>query len=186
MIELGAGLGVVALAVAALGAAKVIATDGDAIVLPSLESNLHENSSSLGIPSSVLAAHFLSWGDADGAVALLHEADGGGFPPDVIVAADVVFGSDVQVWNQLLCTLDMLTTCCRADAHETGSTLLLLAQTTRYPRERVFFQKLQKIFPDGLGQLPVPPLQRVFAAAGSTLADDGRTTIWALERKWAC
>ena len=81
----------------------------------------------------------------------------------------------MRVWWRLLRTLAVLTG---------GGTVVLLAHTERYTtdREAAFFRRLRAEFPAGAGQLPATAVRELCTAAGSILADDGRTTLWALRR----
>ena len=83
VLELGAGLGLVSVTASCLGA-SVVATDGDAAVLPMMRRNLLRN---LGGSDGEVAVRQLWWGDARAARAL------GTF--DFIVGSDLVYGTDI-------------------------------------------------------------------------------------------
>ncbi len=84
VLELGAGTGVVGLAAAALGAARVVLTDQEAVT-PMLEQNIALNQ--LHVEASAVAQP-LMWGDA----AQLQDALAAlGGAPDVVLAADCVY-----------------------------------------------------------------------------------------------
>jgi hypothetical protein len=95
-VELGAGLGLPSLVANRLGCAST-ATDGDPKVLELLEVNAEENRAPGGGRARVES---LLWGTA-GAL----KTCGLSAPPDVLLAADVVYGSSKTVWGKLLATM---------------------------------------------------------------------------------
>ena len=108
VLELGAGLGVVSTTLIHMGS-TVIATDGMENVVQQLEENLILNSE-----KDHLRDHFtcsvLEWGDIDALKALkfMGSTDSG---VDVIVASDVVYGEDRDVWGKLAHTLQVACHC---------------------------------------------------------------------------
>ena len=89
VIELGAGLGLVSIAAARCGM-DVLATDGDAAVLPSLERN--------ALDESVRVAH-LDWDDDESLKTAVPSCSR---PPDVILASDVIFLGSHHAWRSLI------------------------------------------------------------------------------------
>jgi len=128
-LELGAGLGLVSLAAAKLGM-RVTATDGDTAALPLLRMNVRRNYRDGS--DGVVRVMNLRWGEPLG-----EKVDS---QPDVVLAADVVYGTDRAaraVWKALLVTLEQLLG---------PASLLLLAQTRRYRQEDKFFRRLRELF----------------------------------------
>ncbi|KAG8459665.1 hypothetical protein KFE25_003117 [Diacronema lutheri] len=117
-VELGAGLGLPSIVAAHRGCALVIATDGDGPTLELLRHNCARNAPPL---PAVLRAAELRWGIADALGACGLEQ-----PPDVLLAADVVYGHAEPTWRALLDSMLQL-----AGAR----TLVLQAQVQRFGRE---------------------------------------------------
>ncbi|KAK3269233.1 hypothetical protein CYMTET_22314, partial [Cymbomonas tetramitiformis] len=109
-VELGAGLGLPSIVAAQLGAA-VTATDHDAGVLELLRVNAAGNPAR-GAPAMLVAE--LAWGTGEPLALLGLEK-----PPEVVLAADVVYGNSPKVWQALIDS--MLALC-------DENTLLLQAQ----------------------------------------------------------
>mmetsp|Transcript_18501 Transcript_18501/g.40476 ORF Transcript_18501/g.40476 Transcript_18501/m.40476 type:complete len:333 (+) Transcript_18501:120-1118(+) len=131
--ELGAGLGLVSIIAAHLGA-KVTATDGVEKVLPVLRDNIAAHTSAESPVRHAVRTMLLSWGE-ESHHAMVEEG------VDVILAADVVYGDKVHVWRKLIRTLDALCS---------DTTLVLFAHFSRYPeREAQFFRLLDKKFDRG-------------------------------------
>eukprot|EP00238_Polyblepharides_amylifera_P005606 CAMPEP_0196587530 /NCGR_PEP_ID=MMETSP1081-20130531/57718_1 /TAXON_ID=36882 /ORGANISM="Pyramimonas amylifera, Strain CCMP720" /LENGTH=199 /DNA_ID=CAMNT_0041909727 /DNA_START=246 /DNA_END=842 /DNA_ORIENTATION=- len=104
VLELGAGLGLVAIVAAHLGA-RVAATDGVKGVLPLLRSNIQ--AAAVGASwTHPVSTHLLRWGqeEEESVLAFLRErlpplsGPGSSSGVDVVLAADVVYGDKVQVW----------------------------------------------------------------------------------------
>jgi len=140
-LELGAGLGLVSLAAARLGM-RVTATDGDPAAIPLLRMNVVRNRVDAGSIEScptrdgtVGVAH-VRWGNTTGLPKLCGGSSSDPYP-DVILAADVVYGNDIQVWKALLVTMREIIG---------PRSLLLLAQTRRYQDEDAFFELLRRRF----------------------------------------
>merc|ERR1739848_861815 len=93
-VELGAGLGLPSIVGSKLGA-KMIATDGDDKVLDLLGMNVKRNAPSCQVEK-------LLWGRTE-PLAILGLKE-----PDFVLAADVVYGSDPEVWDVLLETIKVL------------------------------------------------------------------------------
>lgn len=111
-VELGAGLGLPSIVASNMGF-DVVATDGDLSALELLASNIKRNSPK----GAVARAEQLVWGSPDPKSALGLRAS-----PDLILAADVVYGNDPKAWQSLLHTIASL-------ANE--NTLMLLANMQR-------------------------------------------------------
>lgn len=141
VVELGTGLGLVSIVASCLGA-SVVATDGDQDILPMTRRNLLRN---LDGGSGEVNVTRLLWGDVPAARAL------GTF--DLVVGADVVYGSDIVVddavreasFAQLLCTMWLL-------SH--SSTTVVLAYRKRKPIEARFFALLTQHFDSERLQIP--------------------------------
>lgn len=126
VLETGAGGGAL-VAIAALRAgADYVATDADANVFGLLEENLARN---VGDLSKYRGTAQLRWGDdVAGAVAAL------GGPPDVVLAADVIFPGTRDAWPDFFECLKAL-----------GARRTLLAYTIRYVKDdALFFRGLRK------------------------------------------
>lgn len=134
VLELGAGLGLVSVVASCLGA-SVVATDGDQAILPVMARNVLRHVGT-GRPGNVIVSELL-WGDVAGARAL------GSF--DVIIGADLVYGSDSVVapaareasFAKLLCTMWLLSR---------ENTTIVLAYRERQPSEALFFERLWERF----------------------------------------
>ena len=79
VLELGCGTGLVALACAALGARRVVATDNDATVLALAERNVAAH------PGLAVTVQEYAWGGDDAALAAL------GGPFDLVIGADITY-----------------------------------------------------------------------------------------------
>jgi hypothetical protein len=143
VLEFGSGLGLTSILLSSLGA-KVLATDGEATVVEQLTRNFDLNLNEMIRSHCVGCVH--RWGDdfqslkdcLDQSARTWATAT---IPPlfDVILAADVVYGEDMQVWSLLEQSIQNGIAC----SHP--SPLILIAQTERYPeREAIFFRKLMK------------------------------------------
>ena len=156
-VEVGAGLGLTAIVATRLGM-RVVATDGDEPTLPLLRANLAANDAAAvggsenegqergwASGASGASAELLKWGSADCAA--------GRAPPDLVFAADVVYGEDLSVWRALARTLQDI-------AGE--RTVVLISQTTRYAKkESIFYRLLRRHF--DCVRLPQNSLQSSFA-----------------------
>lgn len=90
VLEIGAGVGLVSTVAALLNASAVVATDGDAALLPLIRQNFASN-----IPNATLhrsSAQLLRWGRAETQAATRRL--GGWEPFDVLLLADVVYEAD--------------------------------------------------------------------------------------------
>lgn len=64
-------------------------------------------------------------------------------PVDFIVGSDIVYGDKVDLWDALLVSIEQICRLGRPLGSE-GHTVLLMAQTARYPiYERQFYEKLE-------------------------------------------
>lgn len=130
-VELGAGLGLPSLVAAHVGMSKVVATDGDQDVIALLHANKEKNSSTSN--TSALVVKELLWG-----VENALEEVGMEKVPDLLLAADVVYGNDEKVWKSLVNTMRQ---CSGPD------TLILVAQVRRFEfAERKFLEFCSKAF----------------------------------------
>ena len=149
VVELGAGLGLVSLAAAQAGAAEVVATDGDADVLPMLHENIarhgevapsdpQESSDSGSYPAVIVDSvpvrvQRLFWGD-DGDIARVSRAD-------VILGADVAACPYEEAYQALV------DTCVRLQPGDRGSAApLWLCYKARQASEAGFFDRLHRRF----------------------------------------
>ena len=131
-VELGAGLGLPSIVASNLGA-KMIATDGDDAVLQLLRTNTDCNAPSCRVKK-------LSWGSAEPLAMLKRKRE-----PDFVLAADVVYGSDLEQWSALVKTIKGLSG---------SNTLVLIANVHRYPvghpnsegTDGAFYEALSKKF----------------------------------------
>jgi 2-polyprenyl-3-methyl-5-hydroxy-6-metoxy-1,4-benzoquinol methylase len=98
VIELGAGLGLCSIVCAKLGASKILATDGSEGVVELLARNAQVN---LPLEPSFKAMR-LQWGDLEATAPL------GKF--DIVVLADVTYGSNRGSWAALVATVQALCT----------------------------------------------------------------------------
>ncbi|RLN49352.1 hypothetical protein BBJ28_00005416, partial [Nothophytophthora sp. Chile5] len=91
VLELGAGTGICSIVAFKLGAARCLATDGDAEVVELLAKNVEVNGA-----VDVVTARSLFWGDEASTETLLAEI------PDAFAATDVVLAGDVLYKRELL------------------------------------------------------------------------------------
>jgi len=132
VVELGTGPGLVAVAAAILGAAEVVATDGDEELLSLTEENLDDNVIRIAGEDvrGRCRASQLMWGDSEAVNAMQ--------PPfDVVLAADVAAVVYEEHFSGLVASLAALSN---------ESTLILLAYHRRHSDEDVFFEKLSSTF----------------------------------------
>lgn len=149
VLEVGAGTGLVATTVAMLGASLVVATDGDAAVLPLLQRNIVDNTNNTN--TTVVDVRQLQWGSASPDLAPLREAHPGGF--SLVLGADVAFehdsskrrkGADAALhradgaFRSLVETLEAVA--------PTPRTRILIAHKQRYNREARFFDMMARSF----------------------------------------
>jgi 2-polyprenyl-3-methyl-5-hydroxy-6-metoxy-1,4-benzoquinol methylase len=136
VVELGAGLGLSSITAALMGA-NVVATDGDAAILPLARANIVTNLGSCtdGIGAgcadgnaSVKLLQWSKWAPEELLASIDLES-----PPQIVMGADIVYGEDRKVWRNLVNTLDAL---CGPRS------VVILAQTTRYDTESIFFRML--------------------------------------------
>lgn len=150
VVELGAGLGLSAMAAAAAGATKVWATDGDPLVVDLLRRNLAANGDRSregrseddhefifnGQPVEPLR---LLWGDRD-AVAPLVSAG-----VDLVVAADVVAPPYEEAYDALIDTMAVLSEVVRKeDGRVAPAVHVVLAYQARHGSEQRFFRRLTR------------------------------------------
>jgi predicted nicotinamide N-methyase len=104
--------------------------DGEQTVVDNMRHNIAQN-----LPSEpaqrLPAVHVHRWGDALGA----EMPD----KPDVIIAADVVYGDGPDEWVSLLQSIDAL-------ARANDDVLVMISHTTRYTSSERFFHRLRKRF----------------------------------------
>ena len=137
-------MGLASISAALCGMRPVVATDGDAAVLPLLEQNLRANAPAGrdGRGGDGLRVSRLDWGD-EAAVdsALPPELP----PPDLVLAADVVYLGSRDAWRSLL---RVVATLCRRrrewHADERADPLVLFSQTRRLAREYEAFVRLAR------------------------------------------
>jgi predicted nicotinamide N-methyase len=153
VVELGSGLGLVGTVVAALGA-NVLCTDGDVETLGIAEDNLRDNlkryvehRSPSASPIGSARTALLPWGIDPEAVlrkAFANDLHGsipspnGSFRPvpDVVLAADVIYGGNSEVWHLFLESLASLMG---------PNTICIFELTERYAHEkRLFLRRLKR------------------------------------------
>ena len=146
VLELGTGVGLVSIVAARLGAAEVVATDGDAALLPltrrNIELNLGGGKSEGGRKAEACAANLrveeLLWGDEAQQAAV--GADG---PFDVILAADVVYESSINKGAMLQAYEGLFESMWKLSHNDT---VLLLAYKERFATEPLFFSVMTEYF----------------------------------------
>eukprot|EP00747_Dinoflagellata_sp_TGD_P179800 gnl/TRDRNA2_/TRDRNA2_31199_c0_seq1.p1 gnl/TRDRNA2_/TRDRNA2_31199_c0~~gnl/TRDRNA2_/TRDRNA2_31199_c0_seq1.p1 ORF type:complete len:251 (-),score=42.49 gnl/TRDRNA2_/TRDRNA2_31199_c0_seq1:119-763(-) len=94
-LELGAGLGLPSIVVSNLGA-RMIATDGDEVVLQLLKKNAERNAPQCRVEK-------LRWGSADPLTMLGLKQD-----LDFVLATEVLFGDNLEQWSALVETIKMV------------------------------------------------------------------------------
>ena len=108
-VELGAGLGLPSIVAGRLGL-QTVATDSDADVLALLQANTAKDNATAGLAAAgggaaalaqPVRVERLKWGED----AAPREALGLTYPPDVLLAVDVVYGKEEKVWQALVETL---------------------------------------------------------------------------------
>jgi 2-polyprenyl-3-methyl-5-hydroxy-6-metoxy-1,4-benzoquinol methylase len=127
VVELGAGLGLCSITAALMGA-SVVATDGDADILHLTSANVERNLESAKGNASVKLLEWDRWEPVQLLANLSLDSS-----PHVVMGADIVYGEDRKVWRNLVSTLDAM-----CGPHS----VVLLAQTTRYDTEAIFFHML--------------------------------------------
>eukprot|EP01062_Namystynia_karyoxenos_P054550 TRINITY_DN44991_c0_g1_i1.p2 TRINITY_DN44991_c0_g1~~TRINITY_DN44991_c0_g1_i1.p2 ORF type:complete len:280 (+),score=78.87 TRINITY_DN44991_c0_g1_i1:72-842(+) len=127
VVELGAGLGLPSVVAARLGAARVLATDGEEAVTEMLGDTLRRSRLS---PSGARAA-LLRWDSDEDRARVLRELPCGG--AEVVLAADVVYAGSRPSWGPLLAALRYIAS---------DRALVLVAHTHRYPQDTADFASL--------------------------------------------
>ena len=135
IIELGAGVGLCGLYVAAYGCDRVIITDLD-VALPLIERNIDENKSVLRGDGSV-RAYELKWGcmeDIDTLFSqMTYSRTSSGTPP-LVIAADCVYWESLFLpFHQTLCALVLGFGC-----------VVLISHVKRWKRDEKFFAMCRK------------------------------------------
>lgn len=158
VLELGAGLGLLTSTLLFLGA-TVLSTDGELTVVDQMNKNLLLNKDAIVAEWGAFNCDGLvfEWGEDTTALtdslAVIqsrsrdgHSSEGqcvSSLSPhfDVIVASDVVYGSDMTVWDKLLQSLVDLTKTTSGE-----SVLILIAQTERYKSsEDMFYTRAAEV-----------------------------------------
>jgi len=152
--ELGAGLGLVAIACGLAGCATVVATDGNRDICEVLHANFDANVPAGSVsaqtlpPADAVAAarpHLvvkqLDWNDAE-AVACVATENG---PFDFILAADCVFGTEPQHLSSHRALVDAFVALCAG----APNAVVLVSHQKRYDEvDAAFFARLQERFAD--------------------------------------
>eukprot|EP01039_Chlorochromonas_danica_P005687 gene5687-6271_t len=136
VLEIGCGPALVSVTAACLGAAAVVATDGDELSVSLAAENLQNNRAAYDATLSSCQAVRLLWadeGDISRASGLFASYDG----PHWVVASDVVAVPYETSYSDLISTLVSL---CRPQ------TTLLLCYQRRHSSEQSFFHALEKYF----------------------------------------
>lgn len=153
VLEFGSGLGLTSILLTHLGA-KVIATDGEETVVDQLGKNLD-----LNLPNNLrnnCQSFVYRWGDCYEAITEVitqlpsWTTSSDPYLFDIILATDVVYGEDLEIWSLLEQSIETAVTSKNEDSGDISiphHPLILIAQTERYPeREALFFQRLQDRF----------------------------------------
>ena len=128
-LELGSGMGLVAICAALAGMGRVTATDGEMLVVDTLRENLESLRDRY--PSCLVEAVQLAWGETI-------DEDIASCDFDFVFLADCVYGNDISTWLKLLRTLRSLVK---------GDTVVIIAQTWRHrEKEELFFRRARKFF----------------------------------------
>jgi len=160
VLELGTGVGLVSIVAARLGASEVVATDGDAALLPLTRRNVARNLGGSGsgengeacgaggmpaqelaerrAAAKVLRVEELLWGDEAQQAAV-----GAGGLFDVILAADVVYESSINKGAMLQAYEGLFESMWQL-SHD--DTLVLLAYKQRFATEPLFFSVMTEYF----------------------------------------
>ena len=143
VVELGAGVGLPSVAAAHLGFRRVVATDGDARVLPLLRRNMAAAAAAAAAAGAACegteALHYL-WGDAEqGAVLQAQVGEG----PLLVLCADVLYRGSHKYWPELAAELRRLV--CE------GGGVCLVSATDRGGADcpKLFFRMVESAFRDG-------------------------------------
>lgn len=132
VVELGTGPGLVAVAAAILGAAEVVATDGDEELLNLTTENLDDNVTRIAGEAARRRCSVtqLMWGDEEAVAAMQ-------LPYDIVLAADVAALVYEEHFGGLVSSLAALST---------EKSIVLLAYHRRHATEDSFFDKLSEAF----------------------------------------
>ncbi len=149
VVELGCGVGLVGVAVAALGARTVL-TDRDAHVLSQAAANIQLNQTALAKADGSAVTFRLDWRDDAALHKLLHLHG----PFDLIVASDVLYSA--SMFPSLLHTIDALSTVEAVGTQPTTTTLLA------YPdRDNRYVSCCHQQLAQAVDSRPVVTLSRV-------------------------
>lgn len=130
-IELGAGVGLASIALAKLGVAKVVCTDGEPSLLPLCRANAARN----GISPEQLHALEFRWDDANHMERVLDAVGSGGRCSELIVASDVLYHVDESGFQ-------MLEDALRALIRRGGCRLVVICNQVRNYNEDRFLPRL--------------------------------------------
>ena len=160
VLVVGAGLGLEAMAAAIAGAAEVLCTDGDELLLPLTRENIASNLSEEEAKSIEVKA--LLWGQEDHMEMAKQWGTKGPF--DVILAADVVYESSINMGTMMQAYEGLFETFLNLS---TSKTLILLAYKERFATEPLFFNVMNEYFVSEKVDLPDGMLTPMQAESGT-------------------
>ena len=135
-LELGAGVGLLSVALAKLGIPRVVATDGE----PQLCKLIAKNASRNGVRRSQLSARRFLWGDKAALEEVLRDvASSGGRSSrcaELVLASDVLYSTDASHFDLLEATL-------RSLLSRGGCRLVLICWHVRNCNEEAFLPRLR-------------------------------------------
>jgi hypothetical protein len=147
VLVIGAGLGLEAMSASICGAKEVCCTDGDPLLLPLTRKNV-QNNLTKEEEASIEVVELL-WGQEDHIKTVKDWRSGG--PYDVILAADVVYESSINMGGMLQAYEGLFETFLQLS---TDKTLILLAYKERFSTEPLFFNIMNQYFTQSKVDVP--------------------------------
>jgi hypothetical protein len=139
VLIIGAGLGLEAMAAAVGGAKEVCCTDGDPLLLPLTRKNIKANLTDK--EAACIEVVELLWGEDEHMKTVKEWGSGGAY--DVILAADVVYESSINMGGMLQAYEGLFETFLGLS---TDKTMILLAYKERFATEPLFFNIMNAYF----------------------------------------